>query len=477
MSQDQGVSNHGDLSRSRAFREASLRSEVKRAYAVIAVLLVSMLSLFVRNFSYVIDPRVRSIGAGLGLSIIVQCIAILVARRAARHARAIPMWFTFSTVVIEGLVPSGMILAQAASGALPPYVALLTPALLAYGLFGSMTTLRLSPWLCVVQGGVGSIGYSSVLAYTRHRFGSVPESMGLPIAAYLNVPVLIFVGSLASAGVAREIRRHVQAALSEAETRRQIERIEQDLSIARSIQQALLPGTPPAIPGFDIAGWNRPADETGGDYYDWHTLPDGAWIVTLADVSGHGIGPAMVTAACRAYMRASAMHHPDLASLATRVNHLLAQDLPDGRFVTMASVMIRPSDRPTNATGIPIALLSAGHGPIALYLNASGTVQDILPECMPLAIADVEFGPVDMLSLAPGDVLALVTDGFVEWSKPGTDGKRDQFGIERLRDSLRRHAGQSASDMIQSIAGDVEAFAQGHAQQDDLTMVVIRRVT
>src|SRR6185369_6085789 len=110
--------------------------------------------------------------------------------------------------------------------------------------------------------------------------------------------------------------------------------------VARSIQQALIPHAGPSIPGFDIAGWNRPADQTGGDYYDWQMLPDGNWIVTLADVSGHGIGPALVTAACRAYVRASSFYNSDLSSLAGRMNRLLAEDLPEGRFVTMVSVII-----------------------------------------------------------------------------------------------------------------------------------------
>jgi serine phosphatase RsbU (regulator of sigma subunit) len=249
-----------------------------------------------------------------------------------------------------------------------------------------------------------------------------------------------------------------------------VARLQSDLSIARSIQQALLPRAAPGVPGFDIAGWNRSADQTGGDYYDWQPLPNRDWIVTLADVSGHGVGPAMVTAACRAYIRASSNAHADLASLTSRINQLLADDLADGRFVTMVSVLI-------SADGGPLHLLSAGHGPIALYIGTTGEILDILPQDMPLAVvSDMKFGPARSITMVPGDVLALITDGFVEWARPDHEGRREQFGMERLRESLRSHAHLSAAEMIEAVAADVSAFAGGEPQQDDLTMVILRRV-
>src|SRR5205814_6172642 len=105
--------------------------------------------------------------------------------------------------------------------------------------------------------------------------------------------------------IAGEIRKQVEAALREAATRRQLESVEHDLALARSIQQSLLPNMTPEIEGFEIAGWNQPADQTGGDYYDWQVLPNGTVVAELADVTGHGIGPALLAAVCRAYARAS----------------------------------------------------------------------------------------------------------------------------------------------------------------------------
>src|SRR5262249_38949686 len=115
--------------------------------------------------------------------------------------------------------------------------------------------------------------------------------------------------------------------------RKQLDKIERDLDIAREIQRGLLPTDTPDTPGFEIEGWSKPADQTGGDYFDWMQLPDGGTLITLADVSGHGIGPALIVAVCRAYMRAAATGNGvALGTAISRVNDLLQMDIPDERF-------------------------------------------------------------------------------------------------------------------------------------------------
>jgi serine phosphatase RsbU (regulator of sigma subunit) len=461
-----------DLSKSRAVREASLRSEVHRAYAVIGVILLIVVVVLLpeaRRGDLLPHVRIASV-IGIGILLAVQLGVLLLARWAQRHDRMVPSTLVVLTVVVESLIPSGMIFSHTVTGGLPPFTALCAPPVLAFGMMLTLTTLRLRPALCLLAGTVSALSYAGVLAYAIYGMGVRETNTGLPLVAYVNFALIIFISALAAAWVAREIRGHMEAALGEAETRRQMERMEQDLEVARSIQRALLPRAAPAIAGFEIAGWNRPADQTGGDYYDWQELPDKNWIVTLADVSGHGIGPALVTAACRAYVRASGAHHGDLGSLTARVNQLLAEDLPGGRFVTMVSVLINPR-------GGPLALLSAGHGPIVLYVGKSGAVQDILPQDLPLAIEpDMRFGPAQSISLEHGDVLALVTDGYTEWARAGETGRGEEFGVARLRESLGRHAHLPASSMIEAITADVTRFTAPTRQQDDLTMVIIRRV-
>src|SRR6185437_2640953 len=126
-----------------------------------------------------------------------------------------------------------------------------------------------------------------------------------PLTVYIIYAGVIFTGGILAAVVAGRIRTHVAAALREAELKSKLDQVDHDLDIARSIQQDLLPAHSPILENFDVAGWNEPANETGGDYFDWQSLPDGRLAISLADATGHGIGPALVSALCRAYARAN----------------------------------------------------------------------------------------------------------------------------------------------------------------------------
>src|SRR5262247_3095446 len=153
---------------------------------------------------------------------------------------------------------------------------------------------------------------------------------------------MIAAGGLVSAIVARQNRDHVFAALRKSEVERGLERVNRDLDIARSIQQGLLPSRSPSVSGFEIAGWNQPAEQTGGDYFDWQTLPDGRLAISLGDATGHGIGPALVTASCRAYARARFLSG-DTEGLLDQLNRFLSDDLPENRFVTFAVILLDPA--------------------------------------------------------------------------------------------------------------------------------------
>jgi len=252
----------------------------------------------------------------------------------------------------------------------------------------------------------------------------------------------------------------------EAEARRETDRFKHNLSVARSIQQGLMPTVKPKIAGYDIAGWNQPADETGGDYYDWQTLGDGRMVVSIADATGHGIGPALVTSVCRAYSRACMDGGcPDLRETLSHVNRLLAADLRDGRFVTFCAVVL---DAPANT----LELISAGHGPIFHYTAATKTARSLGSNGLPLAIdMNSGFDPVERLQLAPGDMIAVFTDGFSEWSDTGGE----QFGVQRLSEALVRHADQAAAQTIAAVHADMTAFVTTSPQLDDLTAIIIKR--
>jgi len=151
--------------------------------------------------------------------------------------------------------------------------------------------------------GFSALGYLFVTFYVGMSFPN-PEPGAFDMIVYYVYAGVILSGGIIAAIVAGEIRIHVSAALREAELQQQLDQVNHDLDIARSIQQGLLPTTSPKLADFEIAGWNQPADLTGGDYFDWQSLPDGRVAISLADATGHGIGPALVSTSCRAYSRA-----------------------------------------------------------------------------------------------------------------------------------------------------------------------------
>jgi len=243
------------------------------------------------------------------------------------------------------------------------------------------------------------------------------------------------------------------------------QKMQRDMDIARSIQQQILPKNPPQIAGFDVAGWNRPADETGGDYFDFYDCPDGACAISVADATGHGIGPALVTAECRALLRAGLGGGDDLSRAATKANNLLCADLPPDRFVTAFVSLVRPG-----ADEIPY--LAAGHGP-AFVLRGHGGIEQYESTGVPLGIMpDFSFDPAAPIQLRPGDCLAIVTDGFFEWQ----NCHGQEYGIDRLAATLSRYRGLGAAEMIQRTYRDLLSFVSGQPQSDDLTAVVIKRL-
>ncbi|MEO1129227.1 MAG: PP2C family protein-serine/threonine phosphatase, partial [Planctomycetota bacterium] len=244
------------------------------------------------------------------------------------------------------------------------------------------------------------------------------------------------------------------------------EQVDRDLRLARSIQQGLLPKAAPSLDGYQIAGWSQPAEETGGDYFDWQTLPSGQLALSLADVTGHGIGPALVTAVCRAYTRASLPEADDLGVVMSRINELLHEDLPEDRFVTFVAALL-------DGQSHELHYLSAGHGPIVICRAATGELDVRGAHDIPFGlIGDQRYGSGDIVELEPGDVVVLITDGFFEW--PAPDGTI--FGLDRLRETLARVHTKSADDIIQALYQEVLTYAQGTSQDDDLTAVVVKRI-
>ena len=175
------------------------------------------------------------------------------------------------STILETSIPAWAIAFLTSQQVEAAYRPLASPAVLVFFIFIILSTLRLSPWIAVLSGMVASISYLCAAWYLGWRI-PLPGAQALftQTTVTLNAITLLFGGVVAGA-VATQIRRHVHAALQEAETKRKLETLEHDLQVARSIQQSLLPQERPQIDGFDIAGWNQPADDTGGDFFDWQT--------------------------------------------------------------------------------------------------------------------------------------------------------------------------------------------------------------
>jgi serine phosphatase RsbU (regulator of sigma subunit) len=307
------------------------------------------------------------------------------------------------------------------------------------------------------------------------RAATLARRFSTPVEALVRETERMGKGDLAPgtpiASNVREFRRLAEAQEGMREglkARMKLDKIERDLDIARDIQRGLLPTEQPDIPGFAIEGWSQPADQTGGDYFDWMTLPDGRTLITLADVTGHGIGPALIVAVCRAYMRAAASGVDiALARALSQVNGLLSADIPAGRFVTAAVGMLDPASK-------EITLISAGQAPLFFYHAATGIVENWNADDLPLGIApELEFESPRRVRFEPGDTLILTTDGFFEWA----NDEEEQYGIARLEAFIRAHGGQSPRAFIEALHAAVIAHAAGTVQPDDLTCVVVKRNT
>jgi sigma-B regulation protein RsbU (phosphoserine phosphatase) len=238
------------------------------------------------------------------------------------------------------------------------------------------------------------------------------------------------------------------------------QRLDRELDIAREIQQALFPDKNPTFDNLDIAGWNRSADATGGDAYDFIPLPDGRWAILLADATGHGIGAALNISQCRSVVRALLSITDDLGEIAQRVNNLMAADTTGGRFVTAFLGILDPKSN-------ELRYIAAGQAPI-LFLDPN-EYESRPATGLPLAVMpDAEFD-VEKFNLSAGTCLALLTDGFFE----AADEAGELYGEQRVVEVLRKAEDRSAADQITALQEAIDQYSAGLPQADDLTAVLI----
>lgn len=240
------------------------------------------------------------------------------------------------------------------------------------------------------------------------------------------------------------------------------QRMARDLELARRIQQAALPKSNPVVPGYEIAGWNRSADETGGDCYDFLPLDDGKYALMLADATGHGIGAALVIAQCRALTRGMLSLTRRLPTVAARVNGIMTHDLTDDRFVTAFIGVLDPAEH-------VLEYVAAGQGPL-LFVSPGG-VEVRKASALPFGVVEDFDCTAERYTFTPGATVILLTDGFYETTSPAAE----LFGEERVAAFFQRHADLPLAELVARLHEEVREFSHNAPQKDDLTAVLIRR--
>jgi PAS domain S-box-containing protein len=239
---------------------------------------------------------------------------------------------------------------------------------------------------------------------------------------------------------------------------------ELELGIAGRVQQGLFPTCAPELPGFDLAGAAHPATTMTGDCFDYVATKDGQLGIVIGDVSGHGLGPALVMAATRAYLRAFLRTLPGTGDVLRALNQALLAELEDGRFVTMLLARLDARTR-------VLTYANAGH-PTGFVLGRDGRVRAVLESSgTPLGVS-AAWGVTDAdpIALEPGDTLVLMTDGITESQAP--DGSL--LGTEGALQLVRAHLAGSAQQVLEELVAGARAFAQGGPQTDDLTAIICK---
>jgi len=253
---------------------------------------------------------------------------------------------------------------------------------------------------------------------------------------------------------------HVAVAVQNARAfqheRRERERLSREANEARTIQEALLPKCSPYIPGFQVTGRSVPAGLVGGDWYDFIDLGDGRWGLVLADVAGKGTAAALLMSGTRGMLRSLVGAHCCPSEVLARLNRLLADDFPSGRFVTMVYAVLDPERR-------LLTFANAGHLRPLLVDDGGARFLDA-EQGMPLGLGFGGFSE-QRVTLAPGSRLLFYSDGITEAEGPG----EEEYGPDRLRQHV---LGAEAS--AESLLADVRSFANGEGLRDDATVIFVK---
>lgn len=247
-------------------------------------------------------------------------------------------------------------------------------------------------------------------------------------------------------------------------------RIRKEMQLAKDIQETLLPKEIPTTEGFELAGNYRSALEMGGDYYDFFYVDKHALGLVVGDVSGKGIGAALIMTMVRTAMRTEARGNKRASDVLDKLNKLVANDIKKGMYITMFYVVLDSKKKTINYS-------SAGHNPMILYRGAEDNVYFLNPKgfAVGLQLPDMNLFSKSIKSenvtLAKGDLLLIYTDGITE----AMNDERDQFGEQRLVDFIKANHHLPPKQFSDALNAEISRFTRDYPQSDDITYIVIRR--
>jgi serine phosphatase RsbU (regulator of sigma subunit) len=248
------------------------------------------------------------------------------------------------------------------------------------------------------------------------------------------------------------------------------ERIEQELRVARLIQQTLLPKRVPELPGYQLAAYYQPAREVGGDFYDFLELDNGHFGLVVGDVTDKGVPAALVMATTRTMLRASAQRLDSPGEVLKRVNEVIVRDIPPNMFITCLYAILEP------ATGV-LRYANAGHDlPYRRRSSSSsssdgGGAEELRATGMPLGLLPGMSYEEKEIVLEEGDTVLFYSDGLVEAHDP----ERDMFGFPRLQGLVGAHRSDGPA-MVNFLLSELARFTgEAWEQEDDITLVTLDR--
>lgn len=247
------------------------------------------------------------------------------------------------------------------------------------------------------------------------------------------------------------------------------ERMSKELEIARDLQRRLLPLNGFSFDGYDIAGRCIPAEEVGGDYYDFLRLKDNKLGIVIGDVSGKGVPAAIYMTLTKGIVQAFAAQTGSPKDVLEKVNSLMYGTIDKGSFMTMMYAICDPG-------GGTSTLARAGHHPALVYTRTSDSVSHITSNGIALGMRDdATFGAMTgetRVHLQPDDLLVFYTDGITE----AMNKNQEEYGVDRLSHVVRENHGKTAREIITAVHEDVNSFVGNRTQHDDMTLVVLKAV-